>query len=120
MSEMADAIRALSAEKGIDESSIRQTIERIILAAYQKSFAKGYDNCIVKFADDMSDVNVYARKTVVDGVYDPVIEIELEEAQKLAPEAVIHDTLDIQLDPKHDLERGAVSVRKQEANKDLN
>ena len=38
MSEMADAIRALSAEKGIDESSIRQTIERMILAAYQKSF----------------------------------------------------------------------------------
>ena len=69
MSEMADAIRALSAEKGIDESSIRQTIERMILAAYQKSFGKGYDNCSVKFADDMSDVNVYARKTVVDGVY---------------------------------------------------
>ncbi|MDD6962781.1 MAG: transcription termination factor NusA [Treponema succinifaciens] len=120
MSEMADAIRALSAEKGIDESSIRQTIERMILAAYQKSFGKGYDNCIVKFADDMSDVNVYARKTVVDGVYDPVIEIELEEAQKLAPEAVIHDTLDIPLDPKRDFERGAVSVGKQEAHKDLN
>ncbi|MGN0729928.1 transcription termination factor NusA [Treponema sp.] len=120
MSEMADAIRALSAEKGIDESSVKQTIERMILAAYQKSFGKGYDNCIVKFADDMSEVNVYARKTVVDGVYDPVIEIELEDAQKLAPEAAVHDTLDILLDPKHDFERGAVSVGKQEAHKDLN
>ncbi len=120
MSEMADAIRALSAEKGIDESSIKQTIERTILAAYQKSFGRGYDNCIVKFADDMSDVSVYARKTVVDGVYDPVIEIELEEAQKFAPEAAVHDTLDILLDPKRDFERGAVSVGKQEAHKNLN
>ncbi|MBP3367143.1 MAG: transcription termination/antitermination protein NusA [Treponema sp.] len=120
MSEMADAIRALSAEKGIDESSIKQTIERTILAAYQKSFGKGYDNCIIKFADDMSEVSVYARKTVVDGVYDPVIEIELEDAQRLAPEAAVHDTLDIELDPKHDFQRGAVSVGKQEAHKDLN
>lgn len=120
MSEMADAIRALSAEKGIDESSIKQTIERTILAAYQKSFGKGYDNCIIKFADDMSEVSVYARKTVVDGVYDPVIEIELEDAQRLAPEAAVHDTLDIELDPKRDFQRGAVSVGKQEAHKDLN
>ncbi len=120
MSEMADAIRALSAEKGIDEDSVKQTIERMILAAYQKSFGKGYDNCIIKFADDMSDVLIYSRKTVVDGVYDPVIEIELEDAQKLAPEAALNDTLDILLDPKHDFERSAVSVGKQEAHKDLN
>jgi N utilization substance protein A len=119
MSEMADAIRALSAEKGIDETSIRQTIERTIVAAYQKSFGKGYENCIVKFADDLSDVSVYARKTVVDGVYDPVIEIELDDAKKLVPEAAVHDTLDIPLDPKKDFHRGAVSVGKQEAHKDL-
>ncbi|MBO7583056.1 MAG: hypothetical protein J6T20_04635, partial [Treponema sp.] len=38
MSEMADAIRALSAEKGISEDSIRQTIENMIKAAYRKTY----------------------------------------------------------------------------------
>ena len=71
MSEMADAIRALSAEKGISEDSIRQTIENTIKAAYKRTFGTS-DNCIVKFADDNSDVDVYSRKTIVDGVYDPV------------------------------------------------
>ena len=61
MSEMADAIRALSAEKGIDEDSIRQTIERMITATYQKSFGKGYTNCIVTFSDDIG------RKNCSDG-----------------------------------------------------
>lgn len=120
MSEMADAIRALSAEKGIDEDSIRQTIERMITATYQKSFGKGYTNCIVTFSDDMTDVKIYSRKTVVDGVYDPVVEIELEEAKQLTPEAEIGDELDILLDPKKDFSRGAVSVGKQDAHKNLN
>lgn len=120
MSEMSDAIRALSEEKGIDEESVKQTIENMIVAAYRASFGKDYDNCIVRIADDLSDVSVYARKTVVDGVYDPVIEIELEDAKRMVPEAELNDTLDIPLDPKKDFQRKSVSVGKQEAHRGLN
>ena len=79
MSEMAEAIRELMQEKGVTEDSIKQTVESAIKAAYKKTFGTA-DNCVVKFADDLSDVSVYSRKTIVDGVYDPVTEIELEES----------------------------------------
>ena len=119
MSEMADAIRALSAEKGISEDSIRQTIENMIKAAYRKTYPAAGDNCVVEFADDMSDVTVYAMKTVVDGVYDPATEIELEEARKVADDAAVGDTMKVLVDPKNFV-RASVSVGKQNAHQALN
>src|SRR5574344_2772845 len=98
MSEMADAIRALTAEKGISEDSIKQTIEGTIKAAFKRTYGTS-DNCIVKFNDDLSDVSVYARKTIVDGVYDPSTEIELSEALKKNPDSEVGDEIDILVDP---------------------
>ena len=117
MSEMADAIRALSAEKGISEDSIKSTVENTIKAAYKRTFGTS-DNCIVKFNDDLSDVSVYSRKTIVDGVYDPSTEIELEDALKMSPECEIGDEIDILVDP-HDFARSAVTTGKQTAHQTL-
>lgn len=117
MSEMADAIRALSAEKGVSEDSIRQTIETAIKAAYRRTYGSS-DNCIVIFKDDMSDVSVYSRKTIVDGVYDPSVEIELEEARELSADADIGDEIDILVDPRN-FERSAVTTGKQLAHQGL-
>lgn len=118
MSEMADAIRALAAEKGISEDSIKQTIENTIKAAYKRTFGTA-DNCIVTFNDDLSDVSVYSRKTIVDGVYDPSTEIELEEALQMSPDAEEGDEIDILVDP-HDFARSAVTTGKQTAHMTLN
>lgn len=118
MSEMADAIRELIATKGMTEDSIRQTIESAIKAAYKRSFGTA-DNCIVKFEDDMSDVTVFSRKTIVDGVYDPVTEFELEDALKMSPDAEEGDEIDIIINPK-DFERSAVTTGKQAAHVSLN
>ena len=85
MSEMAEAIRALVDEKGYSEEAVKQTIENALKAAYKRTYGNS-DNAIVKFAEDLSDVSIYSRKTVVDGVYDPVTEIELEDAKKLSDE----------------------------------
>lgn len=117
MSEMADAIRALTAEKGISEDSIKQTIEGTIKAAFKRTYGTS-DNCIVKFNDDLSDVSVYARKTIVDGVYDPSVEIELSEALKKNPESEVGDELDILVDP-HEFARSAVTTGKQAAHQNL-
>lgn len=118
MSEMAEAIQELVQEKGVSVESVKQTIENTLKAAYKKTFGTA-DNCIVTFADDMSDVTVASRKTIVDGVYDPVTEIELEDALKLSPECELGDEIDIIIDPK-DFERSAVSIGKQETHKGLN
>ncbi len=118
MSEMAEAIRALIEEKGYSEESVKQTIENALKAAYKRTYGTS-DNAIVKFADDMSDVSIYSRKTVVDGVYDPVTEIELEDAKKLSDEVEVGDEIDILEDPKT-FDRSAVSTGKQTAHQGLN
>ena len=118
MSEMAEAIRALIDEKGYSEASVKQIIENALKAAYKRTYGTS-DNAIVKFADDMSDVSIYSRKTVVDGVYDPVTEIELEEAKQLSDEVEVGDEIDILEDPKS-FARSAVSTGKQTAHQGLN
>ena len=119
MSEMAEAIRALISEKGYSEDSVKQTIEKALKAAYKRTYGDD-ENAIVKFNDDMSDVSIYSRKVVVDGVYDPVKEIELEDARKLAGDEVEEgDEIDILEDPKT-FDRSAVTVGKQTAHQGLN
>lgn len=119
MSEMAEAIRQLIQEKGYSEDSVKQTIEKALKAAYKRTYGDD-ENAIVKFNDDMSDVSIYSRKVVVDGVYDPVKEIELEDAKKLAGDEVEEgDEIDILEDPKT-FDRSAVTVGKQTAHQGLN
>ena len=119
MSEMAEAIRRLIEEKGYSEESVRQTIEKALKAAYKKRYGTD-ENAIVKFADDMSDVSLFSRKVVIDGVYDPTMEIELEEARALAGDEIEEgDEIDILEDPKS-YERSEVSTGKQTAHQGLN
>ncbi|ERF60625.1 transcription termination factor NusA [Treponema socranskii subsp. socranskii VPI DR56BR1116 = ATCC 35536] len=118
MSEMAEAIRQLIQEKGYSEDSVKTIIENALKAAYKRTYGTA-DNAIVKFNDDMSDVAIYSRKTVVDGVYDPVTEIELEDAKKLSDEVELGDEIDILEDPKT-FDRSAVTTGKQTAHQELN
>lgn len=119
MSEMAEAIRQLISEKGYSEDSVRQTIEKALKAAYKRTYGTD-ENAIVKFNEDMSDVAIYSRKVVIDGVYDPVKEIELEDAKKLAGDEVEEgDEIDILEDPKA-FDRSAVATGKQTAHQGLN
>ena len=119
MSEMAEAIRQLIQEKGYSEDSVRLTIEKALKAAYKRTYGTD-ENAIVKFNDDMYDVSIYSRKTVIDGVYDPVREIELDEAKQLAGDEVEEgDEIDILEDPKS-FNRSAVSTGKQTAHQGLN
>ncbi|OJF76030.1 MAG: transcription termination/antitermination protein NusA [Treponema sp. CETP13] len=116
-SEMAEAIRQLTQDNGISEDSIISTIESTIKAAYKRKFGSS-ENCIVHFADDLSDVSVYSRKVIVDGVYDPVTEIELEDALKMSEECELGDEIDILIDPKN-FDRSAVQTGKQTAHQFL-
>lgn len=119
MSEMAEAIRQLIQEKGYSEDSVRLTIEKALKAAYKRTYGTD-ENAIVKFNDDMSDVAIYSRKTVLDGIWDPVVEIELEDAKKLAGDDVeVGDEIDILEDPKT-FKFSAISTGKQTAHQGLN
>jgi N utilization substance protein A len=114
---MAEAVRQLVQEKGMTEESIMRTIENAHKAAYKRKFGAS-DNAVVVFNDDLSDVAIYSRKVIVDGVYDPVTEIELSEALEMSPECEEGDEIDILLDPT-EFERSAVQTGKQTAHQSL-
>jgi len=115
--EMAEAIRQLVQEKGIDEDLVFRMIEETLKAAYKRKFGMN-DNAVVTFNDAHTDVSIYSRKTIVDGVYNPVIEIELEEALELDPECEIGDELLIEVDPK-EFDRLSVQSAKQTAHQSI-
>jgi N utilization substance protein A len=114
---MSEAIRQISQDRGISEELILKTIEDTLIAAYKRRFGNA-DNAIVRFSDDNREVSIYAQKQIVDGVYDPVAEIDLEEARELNPDAEIGDEILIEVDPK-EFDRLAVQSAKQTAHQSI-
>lgn len=116
-SKMAEAIRLLMQERGLSKEAVLQTIEETLKAAYKRTFGTNV-NAVVKFNEDESDVAIYSRKVIVDGVYDPVTEIELEEALEMSEDCEVGDEIDILLNPQT-FERSAIQTGKQTAQQSL-
>ena len=114
-SDVMNAIKALVADKGISEELIMGTVEEFLFAAYKKTYGT-MDNAVVKFDGD--DVAIYARKAIVDEVYNPVDEIELAEAKGLNADSEIGDELLIKINPM-EFDRAAIQSAKQKARQNL-
>jgi len=115
--EMAEAIRQLVQEKGIDEDLVFRMIEDTLKAAYKRKYGTN-ENAVVTFNDEHTDVSIYSKKTIVDGVYNPVLEIELEEALELDPDCEEGDELLIEVDPR-EFDRISVQSAKQTAHQSI-
>ncbi|TVR00223.1 MAG: transcription termination/antitermination protein NusA, partial [Spirochaetaceae bacterium] len=116
-SQLYEAIRLLVQEKGISEELIHRTIEEFLLAAYKRKFGTS-DNAVVRFSEEEEGVTLFARKEIVEDVYDPVTEIDLEEALTFSPEAEIGDEMLIEINPM-EFDRVAVQSAKQKAKQTL-
>jgi N utilization substance protein A len=112
---MSQAIRQLSQDRGIPEELILRTIEDTLIAAYKQRFGNA-DNAVVQFGEENNEVSIFAKKKIVeqDGVYDPVTEIDLDEARELNPDAEVGDEILVDIDPK-EFDRVAVQSAKQKA-----
>jgi N utilization substance protein A len=113
---MSEAIRQLMQERNMSEELIQKTIENTLLAAYKKTFGRD-ENAVVRFNDNQ-EVSILAKKTIVDDVYDSLLEIDLEEAKRLLPDAEIGDEILIEVDPK-EFDRGSVQSAKQKAHQTI-
>ena len=117
--DMSQAIRQLNQDRGIPEELILRTIEDTLIAAYKHRFGNA-DNAEVQFDDENLEVSIFAKKKIVeqDGVYDPVTEIDLDEARELNPDAEIGDEILVEIDPKQ-FDRIAVQSAKQKAHQTI-
>ncbi|MDR0382396.1 MAG: transcription termination factor NusA [Spirochaetaceae bacterium] len=115
--DITEAVLQLAQERSISEELAIKIVEETLLSAYKKRFGSD-ENAEVRFDDAKRNVSIFARKQIVDGVYNPAAEIELEEARTLNPEAEEGDEILIELDPK-DFGRVAIASAKQTANKSI-
>ena len=99
-------VRKFALEKELDEDLAFKIVEQALKAAYKTTF-KTDINAVVTIGDEA--VNIYARKKIVDDVANPVLEVDIDEAVKLAPGCEIGDELLFELDLK-DFKRGAVQA----------
>jgi N utilization substance protein A len=115
--DVSEAISQIVLERGISEELAVQIIETTLLAAYRQCFGTS-ENALIRFSEDNHSVSIYAQKKIVDGVYDPVSEIELEEAGALNPDAEAGDELLVELDPE-DFGRIAIQNARQVARQNI-
>ena len=118
-SEMALAIRQLIQERGISEELVLHTIEDTLLAAYKRKYGT-IDNAVVRFAEDGTDVSIYAQKRIVpeDEIDDPALEITLRDALEYNDDAELGDELLIEINPR-DFDRVSIQSAKQKARQSL-
>ncbi len=113
MKGLKEAICAMTDDHNMPEDIVRRHVETFLLAAYQKEFGSD-DNAEVIFADIDDEVTLYARKTIVEEVDNPVTELSLEEGLKLNSDAELGDTFLLEIEPKS-FSRASVMVAKQKA-----
>ncbi|AWI12187.1 MAG: transcription termination factor NusA [Caldibacillus thermoamylovorans] len=98
-SELLDALDRLEKEKGISRDVIVEAIEAALVSAYKRNFNQA-QNVRTDFNLTTGTMHVYARKEVVDEVFDSRLEIAIEEARKINPNYEIGDIVEIEVTPK--------------------
>ena len=109
--ELYQAIEAVGREKGIDTEVIIQAVQDAIVAAARKYF-RTREELVSRFDRSTGQLEVFALKRVVPEVADPDLEITLEEARKISPEAELEGSVEIRK-PREVLGRIAAQAAKQ-------
>jgi len=117
--EISQAIRQLHQDRGMSEELILRTIENTLIAAYKHRFGRD-ENAVVRFDDENTEVSIFAKKKIVEqnDVYDSLLEIDLDEARELNPEAEVGDEILVEVDPKQ-FDRITVQSAKQTAHQSI-
>ena len=113
-SEMMDAIEALAKAKDISVDQIVSAVEEGCKAAYRK-FVKRSANAPLNLSVVLSrehDVQIFARKVVVETVEDENQQISLENARALGPNYELGDIVEMDVTPA-DFGRVAAQTAKQ-------
>ena len=111
------AIKQLVQERGISIDLVQKTIEEALIAAYKRKYSTS-ENAVVRFSEDGTEVTIFAQKSIVEEIEDPVLEITLEEALEFNEESEVGDELLIEINPK-EFDRVSIQSAKQRAKQTL-
>ncbi|MFQ5442783.1 MAG: transcription termination factor NusA [Thermodesulfobacteriota bacterium] len=86
-------------DKGIEKDVLIDALESAMLKAAEKRFGANKE-IEAHYQEDSGEIELFLFKTVVKEVTDTDLEISLEEANKLDPEAIVDDVIGVKLDSK--------------------
>lgn len=110
-SEFMDALTSIEKEKGIDKEIILEAIEQALITGYKRNFNSA-QNVRVDIDRESGQIRVYARKVVVEEVFDARLEISLDVAKDINPLYEVDDIVEIEVTPR-DFGRIAAQTAKQ-------
>ncbi len=99
ITEFFEALKLLAKEKGIDPEYLIERIQAAIVVAVKKDFG-GKENIFVTMNPEESEFSVSLRKTVVEEVEDPDLELTLDQAKQYDKRAKLGKVIDIKLKTK--------------------
>jgi N utilization substance protein A len=109
--EFIEALSEIEREKGISKDVLIEAIEAALISSYKRNFNTA-QNVRVDINRTTGSIKVYARKTVVEEVLDPRLEISLEAARAINPHYQLDDIAEIEVTPR-DFGRIAAQTAKQ-------
>lgn len=97
--ELLEALNILEKEKSISKDTLLEAIEQSLLQACKNHFGKA-DNIKVNINHETCDFSVFAEKTVVEEVMDPVTEISLADAKMMNSQYALGDVVNVEVKSK--------------------
>ena len=91
------ALDLIEKEKGIPKDYMLEKIAQALITAYKRDHIGAEENIVVEPDMEKRELHMYHRKTVVEEVLDPELEISLDDARKYAPSPVLGDVVSIEV-----------------------
>ena len=110
--EFFDAIVQIEKEKGVPREFMYERIAQALTTAYKRDNDGVSENIVVELDDANKDIRMALRKTVVDTVENPALEISLEDARVHSPQCEQGDVVLIDVKTR-DFGRIAAQTAKQ-------
>jgi len=101
LTELSRVIDSVVKDKGVDKDEIIKAVEDSVLSAAEKLYRmdEKYNELEVHYNEEEGEVELFEFKEVVEELIDPGIEIILNEASELDPDAEIGDLIGVKINP---------------------
>ena len=97
ISDIKRVVDQVSRDRGIDRDVLIKALEEALRSAARKRFGNKAD-IEVQYNEEISEIEVFQFKEVVDTVVEPELEISLKEGRKLDPDCEVGDSLGTKMD----------------------
>ncbi len=94
------ALALIEKEKGIPKEKMLERINQALLAAIRKDNPGAEENVFVDVDESKNKIDMYIRKTVVETIENPAIELLPEEAKRYSKRAQVGDVVSVPVDTK--------------------